>query len=206
LALLAGSNVWPHDADQQALIEELKSCALHRATVKRAAKIAETLHFDAFVSFANILIRNFPKQATRLLKDIAEISTNGSIVYNAVEMLRESDAFTLEEELEITRKHDEDTLFELYQEMTYSALYDTGTWDDRLPKEARTFADDIEIVEIDVHELGFSGGDVVCVSARISMKLIGSSFDPDEPPAMGRFSFNVEAHLEGDGLEIDSVA
>jgi hypothetical protein len=35
------------------------------------------------------------------------------------------------------------TLFELYQQMAHDALYYTGTWDHRLPREVQNFADNV---------------------------------------------------------------
>jgi hypothetical protein len=74
LALLSGSNVWPHDSDQQVLIDELKTHAVSRYSMRHAVEKSRHLHFDAFMSFADSLIRNFPKQATMFLKEVAFVS------------------------------------------------------------------------------------------------------------------------------------
>ena len=202
LALLSGKTVWPHDADQHALIDELATSWRHVPSIE---KVINSLHFDAFMSFADALIRNFPKRAVRFLKIIAQISNDNGVIYNAIEMLRESGSFTLEEELKITSKCDSDTLFELYNQMAHDALYDTGAWDDRLPKEIRMLSDCITIDNIDVDELIFSGGEGVYVSARVRIKVTGSPYDPDEAPAQGRFTCNVGAYFDRNGLVIDSV-
>jgi hypothetical protein len=57
-ALLSGSKVWPHDADQQTLIDEL-TASLWGWRTKRSIEQVEALHFDAFMSFANCLIAIF---------------------------------------------------------------------------------------------------------------------------------------------------
>jgi hypothetical protein len=118
--------VWPHDADQAALIDDLKQDAVHR--IPRAAERLQGLHFDAFMAFMDQLIRNFPKQATQLLRVVARNASDGGVVYNTIEMLRETDDFTLEDELEITRKCDSDTLFDLYQDVAHEILEDTSVW------------------------------------------------------------------------------
>ena len=140
------------------------------------------------------------------MKQVAQSSNDGGVIYNAIELLRENDEFSLAEELEITRKCDNDTLFELYNDMVHDAFYDTGTWDRHLPREANRLADEIEIIEIRVDELEISGGDSVCVSARISMSIKGHSSEPGESSVDHSLSYAVDAHFEHDELEIDSVA
>jgi hypothetical protein len=206
LTLLSGSNVWPHDTSQQVIIDELKGHVLNRWGTRRAAEKIQEFEFDAFMAFADSLSRNFPRKAMKFLKDVAQTSHDGGVVYNAVEMLRENDEFTLAEEVEIARQCDRETLFELYQQMAHDILSDSGTWDQRLPEQIERFANDVEMVDTEVDDLDFSGGDALCVTARVSMRIRGSSPDPNEPPVEGDFSYIVEAHFEGDGLEIDSIA
>jgi hypothetical protein len=47
LALLSGKTVWPHDADQHALIDELATSWRHVPSIE---KVINSLHFDAFMS------------------------------------------------------------------------------------------------------------------------------------------------------------
>jgi restriction endonuclease len=206
LELLSGKNIWPHDSDQQALIDEIRMDAVSMYRMKRAVERSQHFHFDAFMSFADALIRNFPLQATVFLKQVARSSNDGGVIYNAIELLRENGEFSLGEELEITRRCDSDTLFELYNDMVHDVFFDTGTWDHHLPREANRLADEIEIIKIRVDELDISGGDSVCVSARISMDIKGHSSEPNEPSVDHCLSYAVDAHFEHDGLEIDSIA
>jgi Restriction endonuclease len=62
-ASLAGARVWPHDIDQQRLIDEVRQLVVLRAPAEAIARKLEALDFDAFLAFADQLIRNFPKQA-----------------------------------------------------------------------------------------------------------------------------------------------
>jgi hypothetical protein len=206
LSLLSGKNVWPHDADQMSLIDDLKQDATQRWSIDRAAKKLQGLHFDAFVAFMDQLIRNFPEQATQLLQAVARISSDGGVIYNAIDMLRETEDFILGDEIEITRKCDPDTLFELYRDLAHDILEDKSVWDWRLPNDVQRHADKVELSRVRIEDLEFEGGDAVCLRARLTLRAYGSSFDPAEPSVGERdFSYDIEAHLEADGIEIDTV-
>ena len=56
LELLSGKGVWPHNSDQQALIDEIRMDAVSVYRMKRAVERCQHLHFDAFMSFADALI------------------------------------------------------------------------------------------------------------------------------------------------------
>jgi hypothetical protein len=206
LSLLSGKNVWPHDADQVRLIDDLKEEATQRWGMKRAAEKLQKLHFDAFLAFMDRLIRNFPDQAPQLLQLIARTANDGGIVYNVIEMLRETDELSLGDEIEITRKCDPDTLLELYRELAHDILEDTGVWDWRLPGNVQRYADRVELLRVRIGDLEFAGGETVALSARLTLHVYGSSSDPSEAPiGEAEFSYNIEAHFEADGIEIDSV-
>src|SRR5262249_33180995 len=96
-SLLSGSTVWPHDAEQQALIDTLKLTVAHGLRVHVAQETIDKLHFDAFMVFSNSLIRNYTSRAIPFLKAVSETSSDGRFIYNAIEMLRESGEFSLTE-------------------------------------------------------------------------------------------------------------
>lgn len=75
-----------------------------------------------------------------------------------------------------------------------------------LPREVQSFADQVEIIEIQVDDLDIFGGSSVCASAQVSLNVTGYSADSNEPPVTRRLTYAVEAHFEPDGLEIDSMA
>jgi hypothetical protein len=204
-ALLAGSKVWPHDAKQLALIVELKTLVFRRAQMGLAIEKLPNLQLDAFMSFCDTLIRNFPKQAGVFLRVVAQRSTDGMILYNTIEMLRETDDFWPPEELEITRKYTGDVLFQLYQQEAMEYLHGTGRWTDWLPSEAHRLGENFEIVDIYVDDLDFSGGEAVCFTASVSMKLRDASFSPEVEPAEEHIFISIKAHFHHGGLEIDSI-
>ncbi len=216
-SLLSGSTVWPHDAEQQALIDTLKLSVAHRLRVHVAEETIEKLHFDAFMAFSNCLIRNYTSRAITFLKAVAETSSDDRVIYNAIEMLRESGEFSLNEELKITCRCDTDTLFDLYYEKASNILSDPHLWKGglgflaegrfALAEELRqkVFRPHDDVSDVDIVELNLSGGSRVSVSARVSMNVLDDSGDPDEPPSEKSVSYNVEAHFDGSGLIIDSI-
>ena len=181
-ALLAGAVIWPHDADQQALIDGLKADAVITTRTMRAAKKLHTLHLDAFVAFMDQMIRNFPSQAKRLLIAYANTSTDDARIFNAVEILREHSDFGLQEELEITKKCDPETLYDLYHELAHESLEDIGLWEQHMPNQVECFADRAHIVDASVDELEFQGGEGVSLTAYVSLKAEGlsRSYDDEE--------------------------
>jgi hypothetical protein len=90
-ALLSGDAVWPHDADQLAIINGLTAGLMkswwRKDRFHRVVKEAEGLHFDAFISFCDALIRNFPKIAVDFLKAVASPVGMGSGVSASLEQL-----------------------------------------------------------------------------------------------------------------------
>jgi hypothetical protein len=81
-SLLSGSNVWPHDANQQALIDTLKMTMVHRLAKYAAAENIKKLDIDAFMSFSDTLIRNFTSRVIPFLKVAAETSNDVHIIYS----------------------------------------------------------------------------------------------------------------------------
>jgi hypothetical protein len=206
MSLVTGENVWPHDKDQQILIDKLNQYATERSDLKRAAEIIQELHFDAFMAFIDALVRNFPLRAERLLRSIAKTATDMGVCYNSIEILREANNFSLEDEIEITRRYDSDTLFELYHELAHQILEDTGVWDWRLPNDIQQFADNVELLSARLDDLEFLGEEAVCLRAHLRLMVRGTSSDPEEPsPGKDEFSYNIEAHFEADGIEIESI-
>jgi hypothetical protein len=173
-AELAGTKVWPHDAEQAAIIDDIAKGVAYRAGIPRVVDKINGLHFDAFTAFIDCLIRNFPERAKQVLRIIGRDSTDGAVIFNVVEVLRETDDFDLEQELEITKKCDYETLFELYQEMTLDVLHDVGTWEWRLPGEVERFADRIDVESAEIDDLEFYGGDAVNLEARLTLRVLWS--------------------------------
>jgi len=206
-SLLSGSKVCPHDADQEALIDTLKSvgrprlsaCVVPQATLDK-------LNFNAFMSFSDTLIRNFPTSAIEFLKASAETSTKDGIIYNAIEMLRESGMFTLADELKITRLCDSDTLYDLYYQKAHDTLNDPHVWNglaDGLRQTVLRPHDDV--ADVDIVDLSFSGGSRVSVRASVSMNVLDDSDDSDESRPERTVLCKVDSHFDGFGLIIDSI-
>lgn len=206
LALLSGTSIWPHDADQSAAIDRIKKHVVSRAGLPTVVDDVLALHFDAFVAFIDRLIRNFPERAMQLLRVVARKSLDNSVVYNVIEIMRESDDFDLESELEITKKCDSETLFDLYGEMTRDVLEDDSVWSWRLPSEVECFDDVVEIKSVKIEDLMFSGGDVVSVSASLTLTVCGHSSHPERLSSGARdFSYEIQGYWLSDGIEIDSI-
>jgi hypothetical protein len=206
-ALLSGEKIWPHDADQRSLIDGLRGDAMRRRRLKQAAQKIQELHFDAFLAFIDALIRNFPAEARQLLVLVAKTASENSLIFNAVQILREYDDFSQEEEIEITRRCDDETLFELYHESTYDCLVDTGIWEDRLPRKIHRSFDHVALREVKtIDDLEFSGGPAVSFTASVKLVVDGHSFDPEEPSGSDTFYCTVNGYLTDDGIDIESVA
>jgi hypothetical protein len=201
---LAGGSIWPHDEEQAKLIDELAPKLVRRTGIPAAVEQIELLDFDAFTSLVDRLIRNFPDRAKQLLRVLARRSQDSAIVFNAIEILRESDDFSLDRELEITKRCDPDTLFELYRDMTYDSLQDVGAWNWRLPSEVERYDDNVEVESATIEDLEFEGGDAINLSARLTLEVSGSSSDPCRP-SRGRTSFDVKGYWLYDGIEIESI-
>jgi hypothetical protein len=140
-----------------------------------------------------------------LLVLVAKTTPENSLIFNAVQILREYDNFSQEEEIEITRRCDDETLFELYHESVYDGL-DTAILADRLPREVHRSFDHFVLRDIErVDDLEFSGGDAVTFTALVHLLVDGHSFDSEEPPGTSTFYCTVSGHLTDDGIEIESV-
>src|SRR5207249_4368378 len=151
-------------------------------------------------------VRNFPSQAEHLLREVARTSNKDRWIYQAIETLRETNSFTLAEELDAARRCNSETLFELYRHLAHDDLDDTNTWNHRLPSEVSFLDDNVELVEARIDDLEFAGGDVVGLKASLCLTAIGHSGDPDLPSEGRRdFNYTIEAHWEHDGIEIDSI-
>jgi hypothetical protein len=205
-ALLSGEKIWPHDEDQRSLIDGLRSDAMRRRRLKQAAQKIQKLHFDAFLAFIDALIRNFPAEAMQLLVLVAKTTPENSLIFNAVQILREYDDFSQEEEIEITRRCDDETLFELYHELAYDCLSDTGIWEDRLPRKVHRSFDHVILRDVKrIDDLEFSGGHAVSFTACVNLVVDGHSSDPGEPSGTDTFSCTVSGCLTDDGIDIESV-
>jgi hypothetical protein len=98
LLQISGKEVWPNDADQAEIIDEIKSNLKVGRRIKAAAESASKLHFDAFTAFVDRLIRNFPHEASLLLKEVAQTSFDTGVLFNVLEALREDFAFSFDVE------------------------------------------------------------------------------------------------------------
>ena len=138
---------------------------------------------------------------------VAKTTPENSLIFNAVQILREYEDFSQEEEIEITRRCDHETLFELYHESTYEFLWDTGIWEDRLPREVHRSFDHVVLQDVKrVDDLEFSGGDSVSFTARVDLVVDGHSSDPEEGPSgTDTFSCTVSGYFTDYGIEIESV-
>jgi hypothetical protein len=199
--LLSGSKVWPHDADQQAIIDSLKTTLFYSDLDQVVIEI-DGLHFDAFMSFCDTLIRNFPRLAIGFLKAVAKTSTDNGVIYNAIEILRESDDVDLNDELTITRHFDRDTLYDLYHDMVRDDFGSSRTW--KRPLGEYISSGELDLGTIGIGELTFKGGQGVSFNAHIEITATASYYD-DRPDEEHRFDCNVKGHLDGTGVVIDST-
>jgi hypothetical protein len=197
--LLSGSKVWPHDADQQVIIDTVKADVGRWWDQGRLADNIGGLHFDAFMSFCDALIRNFPVLAIRFLKAAAETANDRSVIYNAIEMLREGD-LPLGDELKITRNYDSDILHEVYHDMVSEELCETKNWHRKLQDEF----DFVQVDDIALEEISYTGGECVLINARLSVAATLSGYDLDKS-IRKTHDYEIEAHFEDSGLVIDSI-
>jgi hypothetical protein len=200
--LLSGSKIWPNDASQQAIIDLLKT-DLSRwwgGALDKAVKKVDDLDFDAFMSFCDILIRNFSSIAMEFLKAVAKTSGDASVIFNAVDILRENRYFTFDEELKITCNFDRDLLHELYGDWVDETFRNRSFWTSHIYG-----FDECQIRTIDITGIDFYGGESgIFVTAKVEVDF-DVLVDPDEPPRMFTRRFTAEAHLENGDVAIDSV-
>jgi hypothetical protein len=202
---ISGLTVWPHDADQIEAIDKIAAELRFNKFQDAAAKL-EQLHFDAFVVLVDRLIRNFPDQARSVLKEVARVSTDSGVLYNVIEALREDPDFGLEEELEITRRFDYETLHELYHDLTKEMLEEKNVWNWRLPTDALLHDDHVELESVSVHDLEFSGGDAVSVAGRVRLTVNGWTVVPERDNAgTATFDHWFAGYWLPDGIEIEKI-
>jgi hypothetical protein len=198
VASLSGANVWPHDVDQQKLIDQLRPMIVGRkSTVATAQKLAE-LHFDAFLALADRLIRTFPKQAYDHLLLYAQTTEDGARIFNLIEILREFDEFSDDLELSVAARCDDETLWELYHEGVEEGLSEISYWNNRTPREIERFHEEIEIVDVEVDDLQFSGGDAITFDAFLRFDVKGTTDEGEYGYHSSRntFTYGISGYLE----------
>lgn len=172
----------------------------------RTLDLLEELDFDAFIAFADQLIRNFPTRAKELLVGFAKHTNDNARLFNSIEILREDDDFDLSQEIEITQRCDSETLFELYRDLIHQGLEDTSIWEDRLTSEMQRMADEVSVTTATVEDVEFTGGDGISFRATMSLDLEGVSDDPDGGwTGTDTYSCRVTGYLSDHGIEIDTV-
>lgn len=207
LAQLDGARVWPADPDQRRIIDRLKIHAIDRHGLDKAIDRLTELHFDAFVAFMDALIRNFPADARRLLAAAAAESHDDGFLFNAIDMLREFDDFSQDDEIELARRCDPDTLHEMYRDTVVDGLMKTSRFDGHLPPSILRIDDDVHVDDVSVSDVEFSGGSDVRFTASVKLNISGYSMNPEQPPAgQATFPCTVRGYLTGGGIEIDRVA
>jgi len=202
---LSGASVWPHDSDQQDKVDTLRMFVM-RPPGTRALEVSEELDFDVFIAFIDHLIRNFPTRAKAFLIFFAENTKDNAKLFNAIEILREDDDFSLNDELAITQRCDSETLCDLYHDMIYTDLQDPGIWDHRLTNEMRRMADEVSVTDATVEDFDLTGGDGISLKATVSLTLEGTWHDEEGGGvASETFSCAVTGYLAADGIQIDDV-
>lgn len=208
VASLDGAKVWPHDADQQRIIDQLRQMIVggrspHPASTKKWGE----LHFDALSAFADQLIRTFPELAYKHLLSYAQATEDSAIIFNLIGILREFDQFSNELEYEIAARCDEETLWELYQDVVEEGLSDTSYWYGQLPSQVERFHEEIEIIDIKVDELQFSGGDAVSFNAILRFDVKGGTDDGEHGYSSDRdtFTYAVSGYPKGSNVVIDNT-
>ncbi|OKO76370.1 restriction endonuclease [Bradyrhizobium sp. NAS96.2] len=206
-ASLTGAAVWPHDADQQKIIDQLRAIIVNRPLSPLIVPRLDELHFDAFLALADRVIRTFPTQAYDYLLSYAQTTTDNSRLFNLIELLREFDQFSDDLEQSIAARCDEETLWDLYHETVEEGLTDTSYWDADLPSEIAQFHQNIEIVNIEVDDLQFSGGDAVTFSATLRLDVSGSTDEGEHgyPTEQKSFLYKVSGYPDGARVSIDDV-
>jgi Restriction endonuclease len=198
--LLSGSKMWPHNAIQKNVITTLQLTVVQNLNAHVTREAINKLDFDPFMAFSDRLIRNFPGRAIEFLKLVAEISTDDRVIYNAIEMLKESGDFSVKDELEITRRRDSDTLYDLYFDKVHDILEDLESWAGELLKPHGV--DVVHVVDVDIEREAFSGGSKVSVSTGVIAYVRD---DLDDPGSTRSVPLNFEGHLEGSGPDLRLV-
>ena len=177
---LRGVGVWPHDADQQKIIDQVVPWIIGRAPKDSTITKFRELHFDAFLALTDHLIRAFPHDAYTHLLRFAQTDDDSSRIYNLIGILREYDQFTDEIELSVAGRCDGETLWELYDDFVVESLREERYWDHHTLWEIERFHEYTEITDIDVDEVEFTGGDGVSFTALVHFDVSGSTDDGDD--------------------------
>lgn len=177
---LSGATVWPHDADQQKLIDQVVPKIVGRLPKGSTIAKLRDLHFDAFLALMDRLIRAFPHDAYTHLLELARTDHDSSRIYNLIDILREFDQFTDEIELSIAGRCDAETLCELYDDFVVESLGEEGYWSRHTLWEIERFHDYTEIHDIEVDEVAFTGGEGVSFKALVHFDVSGSTDDGDD--------------------------
>jgi hypothetical protein len=142
---LSGIDVWPHDADQQKIIDQVVPWVIGRAPKDSAIAKFRELHFDAFLALIDRLIRAFPHDAYTHLLRFAQTDDDSGRIYNLIEILREFDQFTDEIEFSVAGRCDGETLWELYDDFLVESLREERYWDHHTLWEIERFHEYTEI-------------------------------------------------------------
>lgn len=177
---LSGASVWPHDADQQKLIDQIVPKIVGRLPKEPTLAKLRDLHFDAFLALMDHLIRAFPHDAYTHLLELARTDHDSSRIYNLVDILREFNQFTDEIELSFVGRCDAETLCELYEDFVVESLGEEGYWGRHTLREIERFHDYTEIQDIEVDEVAFTGGEGVSFTALVHFDVNGSTDDGDD--------------------------
>lgn len=198
VASLSGENVWPHDVDQQKLIDQLRIMIVGRKPTVAVAQRMDELDFDAFLAFADRLIRTFPKEAYNHLLMHALTTTDSGRLFNLIKILREFDQYSDELELVVAARCDDETLFELYGEVVEENLVDNNFWYNRMPEEIALFHNEIEINYIAMDDLQFGGGSAITFEATLEFDVKGTTDDGERGyhSAGGSFTYRISGHLD----------
>jgi hypothetical protein len=90
--------------------------------------------------------------------------------------------------------------------LSKEALEENSVWDWRLPSKVLSHDDHVELLNVAVSDLEFSGGDSVNLAGMVSLRVNGWSSDP-ERGGTGEDSYSV--HFAGywlpDGIELDEI-
>ncbi|QLH71679.1 restriction endonuclease [Rhodopseudomonas palustris] len=197
LQLVRGINVWPHDFDQQTLIDQIVPKVIAQNPNDLAIRQIQQLHFDAFLAFTDHLIRSFPNDAYRHLLHLAQKDDDSSRIYNVIKILREFEQFTDEVELSVAARCDQETLWELYDDLVLLNLTDETFWDQHTLWEIERFHEFTEIKNIEADEVEFATDDGVLFTAMVHFDVYGSTDDGDNGYSGNEtFAYRVTGHLE----------
>lgn len=194
---LTGANVWPHDSDQQKIIDWIGPKIVGRTPRASTIKTLRDLHFDAFLAFVDQLIRTFPDDAYSHLLLYAQEERDSGRIFNLIQILREFDGFTDELELPIAARSDEETLWEIYDDFVIQSLSEESYWQSHTLWEIERFHEMIEINDIEVDEVQFTGGDGVSFEALVHFDVSGSTDDGDHGySSRETFTYSITGYLE----------